>query len=136
MQIRVHQNIIKTILLTYRINIIRCMEVLQLMWQQLSDVQENQTAHSQQIIGVRVMHHGRHLPILVPINVHPPAHRQSGQLVVLLVFRHVSGTKHRFVFEENAIVADGARQVIHASATRFEATYGRSEFAAVHADRG
>lgn len=112
------------------------MEVLQLMRQQLSDVQENQTAHSQQIVSVRVMHHGRHLPILVPINVHPSAHRQGGQLVVLLVFGHVRGTKHRFVLEEDAIVADGARQVVHARATRFEATYGRSEFAAVHANRG
>lgn len=81
------------------------------------------------------MHHGRHLPILVPINVHASAHRQGGQLVVLLVFRHVGCTKHRFVLEENTIVADGARQVVDASATSFEATYSRSEFAAVHADR-
>ena len=59
------------------------MEIMQLVRQKLADVKEGDVSDPE---GVRVdalVHHFRHLAVLVPVDVDATVHRKSGQLLVL-----------------------------------------------------
>lgn len=62
----------------------------ELVRQQVSGAEEDEAAHADEVVGVGVQHHGRHLPLLVAAHEHAPPHAQRRQLVVLLVLTNSS----------------------------------------------
>lgn len=72
------------------------MEGRELVLQQVAGAEEDEPAHADQVVGVRMQHHGRHLALLVARHVHAPLHAQGRQLVVFLTLR--SGACFRYYY--------------------------------------
>ena len=83
-------------LVSNRINVVGCVEGLELVGQQLTHTEEDEAAHTQQVIMI-LMHHGCNLAILVTVHVHSSEHRQRRQLIVLLILRDVSSAIGRLL---------------------------------------
>ena len=60
------------------------MEVPELVWKQLADIEEGEGANPQEMRFHSGGHDARHLTVLIPLDVDSPVDGQGGQLVVLL----------------------------------------------------
>lgn len=101
-------------LVSYWVDAVGGVEILELVGEELTDVEEDQTAHSEQVVVVRVMHDSGHLFVFVAVYVNAPRHGQGGEFVVLFVFGYVGCAEDGLVFVENAVVLDCAVQMVHA----------------------
>lgn len=109
------------------------MEGLQLMRQQLAHIEEGHVADPQQIAQLRVVHDRGHLTVLVTIDKHPAMHHKRAELVLSDARRTVGrmgAAVHRLVLVEDALLLDGARQVIEIAAARLEALDGGAQLMA------
>lgn len=72
-------------LVANRVYVVGRVEGSELMRQQVSRAQEDESSDANKMVTVRVQHHGRHLALLVARDEHATLHAQCCQLVVFLV---------------------------------------------------
>jgi len=61
-------------LVSNRINVVGRVEGLELVGQQLAHTEEDEAAHTQQVIMI-LMHHSRNLAVFVTVHIHSSEHR-------------------------------------------------------------